>query len=175
MEHGADINAVTKFSETPLLIAVQSGNIALVNYLIENKADLSLRDENQKTISHYAVKQQFVGMLHYLMEKQLFDFSARDKFGTTPLLEAVKIGKFDMALEIAQTRPMTINDKDHAGANVIHACAKQGMKIKTFQIFSEELFREKNYFLAHFWTTNFFTVCEIELAVIVQKNEKSRS
>ena len=155
MEHGADINTLTKFSETPLLIAVQSGNLALVNYLIENKADISLRDENQKTISHYAVKQQFVGMLHYLMEKQLFDFSARDKFGTTPLLEAVKIGKFDMALEIAQTRPMTINDKDHAGANVIHACAKQGMKIKTFQIFSEELFREKNYILAHFWTTNF--------------------
>ena len=45
-------------------------NSALVNYLIENKADLSLRDENQKTISHYAVKQQFVKMLHYLIEKQ---------------------------------------------------------------------------------------------------------
>ena len=99
MEHGADINAVTKFSETPLLIAVQSGNLALVNYLIENKADLSLRDENQKTISHYAVKQQFVKMLHYLIEKQkcgqclsLGFLTSLDIGGQTPLT-LLKISK----------------------------------------------------------------------------------
>ena len=129
------MNSVTKFSETPLLIAVQSGNLALVDFLIAAGADLSLRDENRKSISHYAVKQQFVGMLHYLMEKQLFDFASRDKFGTTPLLEAVKVGKFEVALEIAQTRPMAINDKDHTGANVIHACAKQGIGLQSENIF----------------------------------------
>ena len=123
---------LTKFNESPLLIAVQSGNLKLVDLLLGLKADPSIRDENGKSISHYAVRTQFVGMLHYLMEKQLFDFNARDKFGGIPLHDALDKMKFEVALEIAKYRPFLIQEKDHKGYNAIHYCASKKSFLKFF-------------------------------------------
>lgn len=123
LDNGADIEGLTKFNESPLLIAVQSGSIRLVSLLLEYKANVTIRDENGKSISHYAVRQQFIGMLHYLLEKQLFDFNARDKFGKTPLQDSIDKAKYEVAMEIAKYRPFLIQERDHQGSNAIHYCA----------------------------------------------------
>ena len=94
-----------------------------MDFLIEQKADILAKDENGKSISHYVVRQSFVGNLHYLMEKQIFDFTAKDKFGHNPLHEAIDKHKIDTALEIARYRPSVIREKNYAGATSIHACA----------------------------------------------------
>ena len=51
--HGADINAVTNEKCTPLMIACKHNNDRVVNFLLENGADVALRDNNGETALHY--------------------------------------------------------------------------------------------------------------------------
>ena len=51
--HGADINAVTNEKCTPLMIACKHNNDSVVNFLLENGADVALRDNNGETALHY--------------------------------------------------------------------------------------------------------------------------
>lgn len=45
LSKGADVNVQDKLGRTPAMIAAELGNDAILSLLIENKADLSVRDE----------------------------------------------------------------------------------------------------------------------------------
>lgn len=55
IENGADINASTADNCTPLMIAIEKGNINVATFLIEHGANVDLKDDRGDTALHYAV------------------------------------------------------------------------------------------------------------------------
>lgn len=49
VENGADVNAVTKYLETPLMEAASSGNLELVKYLVAKGADVTMKNKFGQT------------------------------------------------------------------------------------------------------------------------------
>jgi hypothetical protein len=131
IDAGADVNAVTKFNETAISIAAQAGAVPLFAVLVNAGANTKLIDNNGKSLSHYATKTSFIGLFHYMLEKNLFDFDARDKTGNTALHDAIEKNRLDMALEIIKLRPVLAKDANNYGYNAMHMCALKSSKDHT--------------------------------------------
>ncbi|XP_053367603.1 ankyrin repeat domain-containing protein 22 isoform X1 [Clarias gariepinus] len=54
------------FGDTPLIAACKGGNVNMVKYLLDKKADVSIRNKKERTCLHYAAKRTF-SFLDYLM------------------------------------------------------------------------------------------------------------
>ncbi|XP_045558374.1 ankyrin repeat domain-containing protein 22 isoform X2 [Salmo salar] len=52
--------------DTPIIAACRCGNIQMVKYLLDLKADVAIRNKKQRTCLHYAAKRTF-SFLDYLM------------------------------------------------------------------------------------------------------------
>ncbi len=52
---GANVNHKNKKGETPLMIAVRKGQVEIVETLLINNADLSVKDEEGRTAFDYAI------------------------------------------------------------------------------------------------------------------------
>ncbi|XP_021420458.2 ankyrin repeat domain-containing protein 22 isoform X2 [Oncorhynchus mykiss] len=52
--------------DTPIIAACRRGNISMVKYLLDLKADVAIRNKKQRTCLHYAAKRTF-SFLDYLM------------------------------------------------------------------------------------------------------------
>jgi ankyrin repeat protein len=63
LKMGADVNAKNDWGETPLICAVDSGNIAAARLLIENGADVNVKDKQGLTVLMRAImpSQAFAG------------------------------------------------------------------------------------------------------------------
>ena len=56
INRGANINAVAKYDmSTPLIIACSNKNVSVVNFLLQNGANVALRDDNGWTALHFVV------------------------------------------------------------------------------------------------------------------------
>ena len=56
-----------------------------------------MTDQKGAGISHYACRQGFIGLFHFMVNRQLFDFEARDAHGNTTLHEALEGSRMDLA------------------------------------------------------------------------------
>lgn len=65
LQAGSDINSATLFGHTPLMSAVQLGNIELVRWLIDNGASLDPKTVNDDTALSYAT---------FGKHREIFDF-----------------------------------------------------------------------------------------------------
>jgi ankyrin repeat protein len=86
--NGAEVNAKDIFSQTPLHLAAQVGNLEVAKVLLENKADINARDRYNSTPLHIVAWSGNTAFAKYLIEKGA-DVNARDRFGT-PLIAAVE-------------------------------------------------------------------------------------
>ena len=69
IEAGADVNVVQHGNITPLHLAAQFGNIDLIIALLEESADISIRNSNQETASDIALKKGFKDLAEILIVK----------------------------------------------------------------------------------------------------------
>ena len=99
---GADLNMKDYGSRTPLYMAVKSGNLVLVRFLLEkgsNCPEARAKDSNEDNMLHLVVRQwrqgdmaDIVTKLHKQSVTQLQDLAgSRNKQGFTPLLLACKL------------------------------------------------------------------------------------
>jgi len=72
---------------TPLLIASANGHDAIVEILISNNADVTIRDEREATALHHAAQSGHINIIEMLIKAEC-DINACDKNKWTPLMNA---------------------------------------------------------------------------------------
>ncbi|KAJ4153661.1 hypothetical protein LMH87_010141 [Akanthomyces muscarius] len=99
--------------------AVRNGHENIVRFLINSRADLSRKDQEGRTIIHYAVECRKLSITQMLLE-HLEDgalLNARDASGSTPLHIAIQLGDINtaaMLLELGVDTHVANNDGDMA-------------------------------------------------------------
>ncbi len=91
LEHGADVNATTNDSSTPLMIAAERGEASILRFLIAKRAKLNLRNNDGRTALILASKKGRGECVKALLASGA-DGSIRDNSGETALAHALKEG-----------------------------------------------------------------------------------
>ncbi|XP_066519938.1 ankyrin repeat domain-containing protein 22 [Hoplias malabaricus] len=65
--NGKNLNVQDKiFGDTPLIASCRAGNLQLTKYLLDQNADVSIRNKKERTCLHYVARRRF-SFLDYLM------------------------------------------------------------------------------------------------------------
>jgi len=59
------------FNWTPLHWAAQNGHLSVVDYLVNNKADINSKSEENWTPLHIAARNGYIHVVKYLVNKKL--------------------------------------------------------------------------------------------------------
>jgi ankyrin repeat protein len=86
LDEASDVNG-----ETALHFAARCARAAVVKLLLDNGADVTLRDHNGRTALHSAVAAGSSSVLAVLKMHRKVDWNARMSDGTTPLILAVRL------------------------------------------------------------------------------------
>ncbi|MDO9051850.1 MAG: quinoprotein dehydrogenase-associated putative ABC transporter substrate-binding protein [Methylotenera sp.] len=97
LKRGAKIDAKDTEGQTPLMVAAKSGDLSVLNGLLEYKADPNAQDNDGWTAAMYAVKSNEPKIFR-LMGKHKADFNLTNKDGVTALAMAVNDNKANAAV-----------------------------------------------------------------------------
>ncbi|XP_050505152.1 putative ankyrin repeat protein RF_0381 [Diabrotica virgifera virgifera] len=96
LENGLDVDITnTKSKMTPLHMAACKAYIEIVDYLLLNKANVRLKDDQNRSAIHYGVKGGNAKVVKILLEKGV-DINAKDRFEWTPLYLACRYGYLEI-------------------------------------------------------------------------------
>jgi len=115
--HSLDVNRHNHRGDTPLTLAASSGNMDLVQLLLDRGASATAQGERRDTPLIRAAKFRRAEVVQFFLAKQLPGLSVDDanRAGDTALLEASRSGNVHVATQLLD-----------AGANLSHA-NQQGM------------------------------------------------
>ena len=82
------------FGWTPLHHAANNGHLSVVEYLVNQKADINAKNKYEETPLHYAAEKGHLRVVEYLVNQKA-DINAKNKQGKTPLGVASEIGKYE--------------------------------------------------------------------------------
>ena len=118
-----DINdAADTDGMTALHFAAQNGNIAIVQFLIENGADIKAQDTVfSRTALHFAAENGNLETVKYLVEHGA-DIQDRDNFGATAFHYAAKNNRLDIVKYLV-SKKMDYMAKDVRGWSAMHYAA----------------------------------------------------
>ena len=100
---GADVNVADSNGQTPLLIAVSTGNSELLNLLSENNADIKQATSNGKSILFYAFENNVNPEIYAHLIKAGADVNQPDADGNILLLQALAAEKYELAKTLLQS------------------------------------------------------------------------
>ncbi|NXC56736.1 ANKR7 protein, partial [Aleadryas rufinucha] len=111
VEKKCKLNPCDKFSQSPLMKAVehQHGNCAAI--LLEHGANLDLRGASSNTALHFAVMGSNKSLVELLLEHGA-DIDAKNEFGYTPLILAVTENHEEMVKFLLQ-KGADVNAQDN--------------------------------------------------------------
>lgn len=78
--------------ETPMTVAIEYGQLAMVNFLIANGADLAFKDAQGRTFLDLAIQKGNTQILKTLMDQLKLTANSKDEQGRTVLERAVALG-----------------------------------------------------------------------------------
>lgn len=126
-EAGAEINSANTNGITPLMLALQNNTAEVVEFLISNKADVSVKDAEGNTAAYYLMtsyaknKQDFNKKLE-ILKNQKMDFSLTQAGGNTLWHVVAKENEVGLTKEIYDFN-IPINSKNKEGYTPLHLAA----------------------------------------------------
>jgi len=66
IDSGALVNELDRYGGTPLFDAINSGNMDMVKYLLENGANVEYRNRSHQTVSEYACAKGYYDIADYI-------------------------------------------------------------------------------------------------------------
>ncbi|KAJ5072020.1 ankyrin repeat family protein [Anaeramoeba ignava] len=124
-----DINSFDNTHKTPLLYAVETGNIQLVSLLIQQKAKLDLSDDSSFTIFHKSILMNNEEMFFYLAKQanseEELNINSGSPSGDLLIHSAIIIRNFNILKFIIEHEGL-INAQNHKEETPLHLAAYTG-------------------------------------------------
>jgi len=124
IEKGANINAMNKNNNTPLIVASKKGNLDIVKILIENEADKELKDKGDNTPLILASLNGHLDIVKFLVENGSL-VNAVNKNNNTTLIFSTRNGYFEI-VEFLIANGGDIENKDNRGNTSLIWASKNG-------------------------------------------------
>ena len=127
LNHGADINAPMNGKYTALMMACRSQHVRLVKFLLQQGANVQVKDKDGKTALHFACELTFTwkpascDLLNCLTENGA-DINALRKDNRTPLMVASSCGGVDQITFLIK-RGANVHLQDKNGDTALHHAA----------------------------------------------------
>ena len=110
---------------TPLYHAVYTGNIEMVDYLLSNKVDVTVKTNTSWNVYHLAANNGYVEILQALVMHNNDNVNDVDKKKWTPLYHAVHNGHIEIVNYLLSNK-VDVTIKTETGWNVYHLAANNG-------------------------------------------------
>ena len=120
-----DINATTKYGESLLHLASQSGNTLLVKALQEYNITSSL-DYDCQSPAHKAASSGSTTMLNYIISQYNLDANLPDRIGRTPLMYSCSSGSINAVEYLINCHNSDPNVTDRNGMTCLHHSCRNG-------------------------------------------------
>lgn len=120
-----DMNVQDANGCSPLIIAVQYGQINSAVYLIKSGADLAVRDNNGDTALHWAAYKGFEEMVGMLMHFVPLQINLEDFYGQTPLHLAALRGNKDVVRYLCVEWGADVGKRDKNGFTPLELAMKK--------------------------------------------------
>ena len=132
IDKGADVNATSEVSGTPLMLASHNGNVDAMNVLLRAGADRTIKDAVGDTWIHYAIRGGCSKeVLQFIIDKGA-DVNATNEENVTSLMLASKEGNVD-AMNVLLSAGADRTIKDANGDTWIHYALHGGCSKEVFQ------------------------------------------
>ncbi len=118
------IEAKNSFGSSPLHDATWSGQLAIIDYLLKQGADLKTKDIYDQTLMHAAAWNGHLKLVKYFFEKGL-SLEEKDQKGKTPLLSAAQNNHFKV-VKFLISKGADSAAQDNEGDNIFLIAAKNG-------------------------------------------------
>ena len=128
LNHGADLNAPMNGKYTALMMACRSQHVRLVKFLLQQGANVQVKDKDGKTALHFACELTFTwkpascDLLNCLTENGA-DINALRKDNVTPLMVASINGNVDQITFLIK-RGANVHLQDKNGDTALHHAAR---------------------------------------------------
>lgn len=90
-----DINSITKAGLTPLHMAIKTRNFEVIDFLLENGANIEAKDEKGFTPLYYAVVMNHIEITTHLLKKGA-NPNTQNELGNTPMHQVARKDRVDM-------------------------------------------------------------------------------
>lgn len=132
------LEAKNKFGSTPLHYATWLGQSSIVEYLMEQGADIKTKDIYDQTLMHAAAWNDNLKLVKYFFKKGL-SLEEKDLNGNTSLLSAVKNNHLNI-VKFLVIKGADIAVHDNEGNNIFMIAAKNGyLKIIDYMAHEKEI------------------------------------
>ncbi|XP_014288924.1 putative ankyrin repeat protein RF_0381 [Halyomorpha halys] len=122
---GIPVNAINNFGESVLYKAVESQNVKLINFLIENKADITIPTIKGDTIMHLAASLGNLEIVKYLSSKKVRSpVHVRNAQGETPVYKAAISGNSEVLKYLVGNGGDLLSHTE--GMTMLHDAAAEG-------------------------------------------------
>ena len=133
IDHGAIIDEQNHYGVTPLMAAVCNHNKKISIYLIENGADINIRDiSGRNCLTFYAIDNDLDKELFELLLKKGGNIKDCDNRGRTCLMEAAAHGTINLVKFLLE-KGADIEDRDKNDQNILdYALGKENTEVVEF-------------------------------------------
>ncbi|XP_056639998.1 rabankyrin-5 [Diorhabda sublineata] len=124
--HNGEGGEEAKDKKSPLHLCCQWGLEPVVRTLVEHRANVNIRDAENKTPLHIAIENNQDEIISLLISVPEIDLSLRDKSGLSPFATALTYRNNKAAQAILDKLPNAAEQFDSKGQNFLHIAIKKG-------------------------------------------------